>query len=224
MQSDRLMEQRAKGTERAGELPGNPVESRKPAGGTSAPRTTRHLAESDEELYRQMRKGNQKAFAALYERREPALYRYALHMTGSRTAAEEVAQEAFVRLLGPHLLFDDRRGSLEAYMYGVARNLVRVLRRKGGVEEVVEQSTEHDILGDLIKDQATAALYRALEDLPEHYRDAVVLCDLEERSYEDASRLMECPVGTVRSRLHRARALLASRLRPEPAAAEARAR
>jgi RNA polymerase sigma-70 factor (ECF subfamily) len=223
MQDDRLMEKRARNTNRAGDLPGNQEESRKPAGGASVSRTSR-FAESDEELYRQMRKGNQRAFAALYERREPALYRYAFHMTGSRTAAEEVAQEVFVRLLGPHLHFDDRRGSLEAYMYGVARNLVRVLRRKGSVEEAVEQIVEHDILGDLIKEQATTALYRALDDLPEHYRDAVVLCDLEERSYEDASRLMECPVGTVRSRLHRARALLGSRLKPEPAAVEARAR
>jgi RNA polymerase sigma-70 factor (ECF subfamily) len=224
MQHDRLMEKRARNTDRARDLLDNPAESRKPAGGAFEPRTSRHFAESDEELYRLMRKGNQRAFAALYERREPALYRYALHMTGSRTSAEEVAQEVFVRLLGPHLHFDDRRGSLEAYMYGVARNLVRVLRRKGSVEEVVERSIEHDILGDLIKDQATVALYRALDDLPEHYKDAVVLCDLEERSYEDASRLMECPVGTVRSRLHRARALLASRLKPEQATAEARAR
>jgi len=182
------------------------------------------FAETDEDLYRHMRKGNQRAFAALYERREPALYRYALHMTGSRAAAEEVAQEVFVRLLGPHLHFDDRKGSLEAYMYGVARNLIRVMRRKGTVEEVVEQRIEHDILGGLIRDQATAALYSALDELPEHYRDAVVLCDLEERSYEDASRLMDCPVGTVRSRLHRARALLSSRLKPAQATAEARAR
>ena len=199
MQVDRLMEQREKGTDR-------------------------RFAESDEDLYRLMRKGNQRAFATLYERREPALFRYALHMTGSRAAAEEVAQEVFVRLLGPHLHFDDRKGSLEAYMYGVARNLIRVMRRKGSVEEVVDQRTEHDILGGLIRDQATTALYRALDELPEHYRDTVVLCDLEERSYEDASRMMDCPVGTVRSRLHRARALLAARLKPAQAAAEARAR
>jgi RNA polymerase sigma-70 factor (ECF subfamily) len=224
MQGDRLMEKRAKITDRAEERLGNPVEPPKAPPGAGPSRILRHFAESDEELYRLMRKGNQRAFATLYERREPALYRYAMHMTGSRFAAEEVAQEVFVRLLGPHLHFDDRRGSLEAYMYGVARNLVRVLRRKGSVEEVVEQSAEHDILGDLIKDQASTALYRALDELPEHYRDAVVLCDLEERSYEDASRLMECPVGTVRSRLHRARALLSSRLKPMQAAAGARAR
>src|SRR5258708_37078441 len=175
MQGDRLMEQGEKGTDRAEKQHGRTADSRTRPGGLVPSRILRQFAESDEELYRQMRTGNQRAFATLYERREPALYRYALHMTGSRTAAEEVAQEVFVRILGPHLHFDDRRGSLEAYMYGVARNLVRVMRRKGSVEEVVEQSAEHGILGGLIKDQTTAALYRALEQLPEPYRHAVVL-------------------------------------------------
>jgi RNA polymerase sigma-70 factor (ECF subfamily) len=182
------------------------------------------IDQSDEELYRRMRTGDQQAFAALYERREPALYRYALHMSGSRSTAEEVAHEVFARLMGPHLRFDDRKGSLEAYLYGVARNLVRVIRRKGNVEAVVEQAVEHDMLGDMIRDEAASHLYAALDELPERYRDAVVLCDLEERSYEDASRMMECPVGTVRSRLHRARLLLAEKLRPSaiPAGAAAR--
>jgi len=179
-------------------------------GSAVAPET----ALSDEELYRRMRQGDQRAFAALYERREPALYRYALHMSGSRTAAEEVAHEVFLHLAGSRPLFDERRGSLEPYLYGVARNLLRVLRRKGSPEEVVEQAVEHDILGALIKDQANTALYAALDQLPDRYRDAVALCDLEERSYEDAARLMDCPVGTVRSRLHRARALLAAKLNP----------
>ena len=174
------------------------------------------MEQTDEELYRQMRKGNRQAFAALYERREPALYRYALHMSGSRTMAEEVAHEVFVRLMGPHLHFDEKRASLEAYLYGVARNLIRVMRRKGEAEESVEQVVLHDILGDLIRDETTAALYAALDELPERYRDAVALCDLEERSYEDAARIMACPVGTVRSRLHRARMLLAAKLRPIP--------
>src|ERR1700676_2464645 len=86
---------------------------------------------NDEELYRQMRKGSQRAFTALYERRAPALYRYALHMSGSRLVAEEVAQEVFLRLMGPHLNFDEARGSLEAYLYGVGRNRVRVSTRRG---------------------------------------------------------------------------------------------
>ena len=172
------------------------------------------MEQTDEELYRQMRKGSRQAFATLYERREPALYRYALHMSGSRATAEEVAHEVFVRLMGPHLHYDERRGTLEAYLYGMARNLIRVIRRKGEPEEAVEQAVLHDILGDMIRDETTAALYAALGGLPEGYRDAVVLCDLEERSYEDAAGIMGCPVGTVRSRLHRARLLLAAKLRP----------
>jgi len=168
---------------------------------------------SDEELYRRMRKGDQLAFAELYTRREPALHRYALHMSGSWSVAEEVTHEVFLRLMGPDGGFDAQRGPLEAYLYGIARNLIRVTRRdKSGPSRDLPGA--HDILGDLIQDEMMAALYAALRQLPEAYRDAVVLCDLEERSYEDAARLMGCAVGTVRSRLHRARALLAARLKP----------
>ena len=71
-----------------------------------------------------------------------------------------------------------------------------------------------DLLAELIDDERTTALYEALAELPPGYRDAVVLCDLEERSYEEAARLMQCPTGTVRSRLHRARLLLSAKLTP----------
>jgi RNA polymerase sigma-70 factor (ECF subfamily) len=168
---------------------------------------------SDEELYRRMKKGDREAFGELYERRSPALRRYALHMSGSPTAAEEVAHEVFVQLMRANTNFDDKRGSLEGWMYGVARNLVRVIRRKGTVEEPVDQAVRHDILGDLINAEALAALRVSLTELPELYRDAVVLCDLEEKSYEEAAHAMKCPVGTVRSRLHRARGLLAAKMK-----------
>jgi len=179
---------------------------------------------SDEELYRLMRKGNQLAFAQLYERRQPAIYRYALHMSGSRAAGEEIANEVFVRLMGPNAGYDERRGSLEAYLIGVARNLVQVLRRKGRVEEPQDQAIEHDLVADLIKREMVAALYAAMDALPDHYRDVVVLCELEERSYAEAARLLACPVGTIRSRLHRARLFLAARLKPVGIVSEVTAR
>jgi len=168
---------------------------------------------SDEELYRLMKKGNQDAFARLYERREPALYRFALHMSGSPTVAEEVSHEVFVQLMGPSTRFDETKGSLESFLYGIARNLVRVVRRLGPVAEPVDRAVHHDILGDLIGNETTAMLHRTLRDMPERYRDVVILCDLEERSYEEVAKLIGRPVGTVRSRLHRARALLAARLK-----------
>ena len=93
---------------------------------------------SDEELYRLMKNGNQDAFAQLYERREPALHRFALHMSGSPAIAEEVSHEVFVQLMGPSARFDETRGTLESFLYGIARNLVRVVRRQGPVAEPVE--------------------------------------------------------------------------------------
>jgi RNA polymerase sigma-70 factor (ECF subfamily) len=182
------------------------------------------MQRSDEELYRLMKKGNQDAFAELYERREPALYRFALHMSGNPAVAEEVAHEVFVQLMGPATRFDETRGSLESFLYGIARNLVRVARRVGPVVEAVDRPFHHDILGELIGDETTAALYRTLRELPERYRDAIILCDLEERSYEDVARLIGRPVGTVRSRLHRARALLSAKLKRLNAPSEVVAR
>jgi len=169
---------------------------------------------SDEQLYRLMRKGDQFALAQLYERYQPALYRYALHMSGSPAAGEEIAHEVFVRLMGRQAGFDEQRGSLEAYLYGIARNLVREVRRAGRVEEVRDHAIILDLAEDLIRQEMVAALYAAMDALPEPYRDAVVLCELEERSYAEAAQLLHCPVGTVRSRLHRARMFLSARLRP----------
>jgi RNA polymerase sigma-70 factor (ECF subfamily) len=171
------------------------------------------MQQSDEELYRLMRAGNQDAFGRLYERREPALYRFALHMSGSPPVAEEVAHEVFVQLMGPAVRFNEAKGSLESFLYGIARNLIRVARRRGPVAEPVDQPFEHDILGELIGNETAAALHRTLRELPERYRDVIVLCDLEEKSYEDVARIIGHPVGTVRSRLHRARALLSAKLK-----------
>jgi len=176
------------------------------------------MLKSDEQLYQLMKKGDSQAFADLYERREPALYRYALHMTGSTAAAEEVAQEVFVQLMAANTRFDENRGSLEGWMYGVARNLVRVQRRKAGKPAPTasldsEPVFEHDILGGMIDGENLTALRAAVAELPPAYREAVVLCDLEERNYDEAARLMGCPVGTIRSRLHRARGLLAAKLK-----------
>ncbi len=171
---------------------------------------------TDEELYRRVKNGDRDALVELYERREPGLYRYAFYASGCRSVAEEITQEVFLRLIGGGVPFDERRGSLEAYLYGVARNLIRT-RRPSVVpldaEEAGDPASEEDTLRGLIADERTAALADAVQQLPPVYRDAVVLCDLEERSYEEAARLMNCAVGTVRSRLHRARGLLAAKLK-----------
>ena len=168
---------------------------------------------SNEDLYRLIKKGDRGALGELYERLEPGLYRYTLYVCGSKAVAEEIVQDVFLRLIGPGIPYDEQRGSLEAYLYGVARNLLRMRPAVMALDDAPEPSTAEDTLRDLISDERTEALLEAVQELPAGYRDAVVLCDLEERNYEDAALVMGCPVGTVRSRLHRARALLTAKLR-----------
>jgi len=169
---------------------------------------------SDEELYRRMRRGDQSAFSELYERRAPSLYRYVLYSAGNAATAEEVTHEVFVQMMAPSQDFDEKRGSVEAYLYGIARNLVRTQSRHTRRETTLREfGQEHVLDQSLIQEESAAALHAAIRELPVRYRDAIVLCDIEERSYEEAARLMQCPVGTVRSRLSRGRALLAAKMK-----------
>jgi RNA polymerase sigma-70 factor (ECF subfamily) len=167
----------------------------------------------DEALFRRMQAGDKAAILMLYERHEASLYRFAVGMSGNRALAEEVTQEAFLQLMSPSTRFDVRRGSLEAYLYGVVRNLLRRARLHPVAPEPAEPAVVDDIVRAMIEDETVAALQTAVQDLPSGYREAIVLCDLEERSYEDAAELMGCPVGTVRSRVHRGRAILAGKLK-----------
>ena len=121
--------------------------------------------------------------------------------------------------------FDPTRGSLAAYLYGIARNLVlRSFQKERPLVAFSEEDEDeggpagelvahHDPLGDLTRGETVARVRQAVLALPEHYREVVVLCELHEMSYAEAAEALECAVGTVRSRLHRGRALLVERLR-----------
>ena len=172
------------------------------------------MSESDEKLLGRMLEGDEEAFTTLYRRRQGPVYRFALHMTGSAAIAEDVTQEVFLALIENGRRFDGSRGALLSFLYGIARN--RVLRRieKERVTEPVgeEYAGGEDLLEDLTRRETVEQVRRAVLSLPEAYREAVVLCDLENTSYEDAAAALECPVGTVRSRLSRGRAMLAQKL------------
>jgi RNA polymerase sigma-70 factor, ECF subfamily len=185
-----------------------------------------HSSLSDDELLALLRSGDEGAFLTLYHRRQGGIYRFALRMSGSETVAEDVTQEVFMTLAQGNGNYDSSRGSFSAYLYGVARN--QVLRRlekdrflspiyedEEGRESPTPESlmTLNDPLGDLTRKEVIASVRQAVLALPAHYREVVVLCDLQEMSYADASAALGCAVGTVRSRLHRARALLVERLR-----------
>jgi RNA polymerase sigma-70 factor (ECF subfamily) len=162
-----------------------------------------------------MAEGDESAFAALYRRRQGAVYRFALHMSGSASVAEDVTQEVFLELMRDPAGYDPDRGALASYLYGMARNLVlRAGRGRGTGPVPAQEPSAGDLLADLTRKEAIEAVRRAVLSLPPRYREVVVLCDLEEMEYAGAAEALGCAVGTVRSRLHRARALLAGKLRP----------
>jgi len=168
---------------------------------------------SDDELLRGAREGDEAAFTALYRRRQGAVYRFALHMSGDAAISEDVTQEVFLALLEGGGRFDPSRGSLLSFLYGIARNLlVRRLGAKQPEEYTEEPAADDDVLEDLTRRETIEAVRSAVLSLPAQYREAVVLCDLENATYEDAAAALECPVGTVRSRLSRGRGMLAQKL------------
>jgi RNA polymerase sigma-70 factor (ECF subfamily) len=167
-------------------------------------------------LLRRAREGDEIAFAELYHRHQRPIYRYALRMCGVH-AADDVVQDTFVTVLETGDRFDAARGTLGGYLFGIARHLV--LKRLGphyetGLDEAVDHaaSPAGDALAALTQQEQVAAVRAAIETLPPAFREAVVLCDLEEFDYISAAQLIGCPIGTIRSRLHRARTLLATRL------------
>jgi RNA polymerase sigma-70 factor (ECF subfamily) len=179
----------------------------------------------DEQLLKMMQAGNEDAFTTLYRRRQGAVYRFVLQMSGSASLAEDVTQEVFMALILDNRGYDPARGSLSAYLVGMARHYaLRFLKRdrtyvlvplaNDGSKDNGDPAllSPEDPSSAISRQEKIHSVQRAILSLPEHYREAVVLCDLHEMSYEDAASVLGCSVGTVRSRLHRGRALLIQKM------------
>jgi RNA polymerase sigma-70 factor (ECF subfamily) len=183
------------------------------------------LQEREDVLLRRSAKGDEDAFAVLYRRHQASIYRFALRMTGNPWAAEEIVQDVFMTVVRDPKKYDAKRGTLGAFLYGVARN--RVMKHR---ERMPRETSLEDKNGDVgeetlarITDHRTPAHWAefgerrehvraAVLELPVEFREAIVLCELEELSYEEAAKALDCPIGTIRSRLHRGRALLLAKL------------
>src|SRR5215470_13067565 len=179
--------------------------------------------EKPDALLKRAQRGDEQAFLALYRKHQAPLYRYALRMTGSPWAAEEVVQEVFLLLIREPQKYQPERGELGAFLYGVARNRVMKhlerLPREASLDRMNEDGSAwnepEDPLTPMMiaeKRERIEQVREAILDLPAEFREAVVLCELEEMTYEEAARACGCPVGTIRSRLHRGRALLLAKM------------
>jgi RNA polymerase sigma-70 factor, ECF subfamily len=209
---------------------------------------------TDDGLLRRMIAGEEEAFTLLYRRRHPAIYRFALHMSGNAAVAEDVTQEVFMTLIRDTKRFDPARGTVGGFLFGIARNHLRKRwEQDKRLAPLIEGAEDFGLAGSATGASGNGAngngaygngngngnghgfgahphdefssmetigrVRQAISTLPENYREVVVLCELEEMSYEEAASALECPVGTVRSRLHRARGILVEKLREtQPAA------
>ena len=189
---------------------------------------TGHNDLNDCELLQSMMTGDEEALTVLYRRRQAGIYRFALQMSGSQPIAEDVTQEVFLFLMRETHVFDPSRGSVSSFLMGVARN--HVLRRlrgehlmisladESGDEASVEiADADFSPLDDMTRAEMIERVRKAVLSLPPKYREVVVLCELQEISYGETAEILGCAIGTVRSRLHRARVLLLEKLRPEQA-------
>jgi RNA polymerase sigma-70 factor (ECF subfamily) len=177
------------------------------------------------DLVERLRNGDEAAFLEVYRRWQGPLYRFALRMTGSSSLAEDAVQEVFMALIQRIERYDPARGPLGPYLYGMARNhVLRRLERERPYLPLLDgaqgdrRPASEDPQADLLQREREGALAAGIVALPSHYREAIVLCDLQMLSYEDAASALGCAIGTLRSRLHRGRGLLAERLRDREAA------
>ena len=167
--------------------------------------------------------GDAAAMSALYQRHQGPLYRFALLRCGSTDTAADIVQDVFIALIEGRLAFDANRGALSSFLFGVARNfmLKRDESQRRFVSTRVASTTDdeddltHDIvdpdptpLEALLADHRAEAVRSALHQIAPHYRDVLILYEMQDLTYVEIAHICNIDIGTVRSRLSRARAKL----------------
>lgn len=167
------------------------------------------------------------AFALLYDRHAAAIHRYVSRRLGDG-AADDVVAECFLAAFGRRDRYDISRPDARPWLYGIATNLVGQHRREevrqfrlrlsAGPAPVQNDDSERAVV-NLTAQSVSAALGNALSALAKPDRDVLLLIAWEQLTYEEVARALGIPLGTVRSRLHRARAKIRKTLESSPAAA-----
>ncbi len=167
------------------------------------------------------------ALDLLYRDEAPRVYRYALALCGNAAWAADATQEAFVALALRPQGFDARKGALGAYLAGTARHTLAAHWKESrqaqpwpgaddGESDDSADTPSHEVTPEalLVRAQEGSAVWAALRQLPPAFREALVLVDLQERSYAEAAAIAGVELNTLRTRLHRGRHRLAALLAP----------
>ena len=183
------------------------------------------ISSNDADLMAQTARGDRKAFGILVDRYKDGLVSYLCHLTGCPEGAEEIAQEAFLKLYRTADRYHEQ-GKLAAYLFRIATNLVRSARRRelrwsrlapalswaaaAGIGFHRPAPPEEAV----IQGEIQAVVSQAIAELPLAYREPLVLHEIEGWPYDRIATALSCREGTVKSRVHRARQRLKKKLSP----------
>lgn len=195
-----------------------------------APLSAARDAQAEQQaLLARLVRGDAAALDTLYRRGSAAVYRYALALSGNAAWAADAMQDAFVEFAARPEGYDPARGaSLGAYLAGMARHGLLARWREGSRHDPLDDDDDDAGGGEpqlapspealLVRVQSQQQLWNALARLVWPFREAVVLVDLQERSYAEAAGIAGVETNTLRTRLHRGRARLAALLNAGDAA------
>jgi len=180
---------------------------------------------TDQELVKRVQKGDKRAFDQLFVRYQGKIFGLVTRYVRDRQEVEDVVQEAFIKAYRALPRF---RGDSQFYtwLYRIAINtaknhLVARARRPPGADIDVDDAESYEPMrqvenpeNELARDELSKVIHKAIADLPDDLRSAVTLREFDGMSYEQIAEIMDCPVGTVRSRIFRARESIDKKIAP----------
>jgi RNA polymerase sigma-70 factor (ECF subfamily) len=189
----------------------------------STSKTPATKAASDAQLIARAQRGDEEAFAALFEAHKRRVYSLCLRMTGNTAEAEDLTQEAFLQLYRKISTFRGE-SAFSTWLHRLAVNVVLMHLRKKGLQQIsldeADTSQDEPVKRDYGSDDRRLTgsvdrigLQKAIADLPPGYRAVFVLHDVEGYEHNEIAEIMKCSVGNSKSQLHKARMKLRERLR-----------
>ena len=171
---------------------------------------------TDEELISRFQNGDEQAYIELVNRYRDRLMSFVYRFVNDEVVAEDIVQDALVKLY-THKHYYKNIAKFSTWMYTIAGNLAKTELRKNkrrkvtNLSEMGKDDWEYDIHSDEDTEKtvhgkfAAKQIHEAIQSLPDHFREVVILRDIQELSYEEVSSIVEVPLGTVKSRINRAR-------------------
>ena len=175
---------------------------------------------SDKELMELIQAGDDRAFATLVERFQDRLLNFVGRIVIDRDTAEELIQETFLRVFSQKKSYTPNY-AVSTWVYTIALNLARSELRKRKLRrylslDFIKEELDIELPDkiDLRAETLSPIIEQAIDKLPEDYKTAFILCDIQRLPYQQIAEVMRVPVGTVKSRINRARSMLRDKLKP----------